>query len=118
MGYGNQSINRRGMEILGRLDRITVWALPASFLIIIGLGYFFTFYDITDIGFAMPAIATQFGLTGSESLFIALSIGLIGYIFGSFIIGALSDKYGRYNLMMITMILTAVGSLGTRLQPG
>ena len=118
MGYGNQSINRRGMEILGRMDRITVWALPASFLIIIGLGYFFTFYDITDIGFAMPAIATQFGLTGSESLFIALSIGLIGYIFGSFIIGALSDKYGRFNLMMITMVLTAVGSFGDAASTG
>ena len=65
MGYGNQSINRRGMEILGRMDRITVWALPASFLIIIGLGYFFTFYDITDIGFAMAAIGTLFVISGS-----------------------------------------------------
>jgi MFS family permease len=60
----------------------------------------------------MPAIASQFSLTGSESLFIALAIGLIGYIIGSYVIGTLSDKYGRFNMLLITMILTAIGSFG------
>lgn len=76
------------------------------------MGYFFTFYDITDIGFAMPAIAPAFNLTGSETLFVALSIGLIGYIFGSYLIGSLADRYGRFDTMILTMILTAVGSFG------
>jgi MFS transporter, putative metabolite:H+ symporter len=102
----------RGGEILARIDRIPVWALPATSLVIIGLGYFFTFYDIADIGFAMPAIGPQFNLTGSETLFVALSIGLVGYIFGSYIIGTLSDRYGRFKTMLITMALTAVGSFG------
>ncbi|MGH7911016.1 MAG: MFS transporter, partial [Candidatus Dormibacteraceae bacterium] len=73
-----------GRELLARLDRIPVWPLPWGYLAIIGLGYFFTFYDISDVGLAMPAVATQFHLTGSETLFVALSIGLIGYIVGSF----------------------------------
>ena len=90
-------------SIIARMQRIDKWPLPRSFLAIIALGYFFTFYDVTDIGFAMPAIAPQFHLTGSESLFLALSIGLIGYVFGSFIIGALSDKYGRYPMLIVTM---------------
>ncbi len=102
----------KGKEILARLNRIPIWAFPSSFLVIIGLGYFFTFFDITDIGFAMPAIASQFSLTGSESLFVALAVGLIGYIFGSYIIGTLSDKYGRFNMMLLTMILTAIGAFG------
>ena len=76
------------------------------------MGYFFTFYDIADIGFAMPAIATQFNLTGNESLFVALSVGLIGYIVGSYLVGTLSDRSGRYKAMLATMIITAIGSFG------
>lgn len=108
----------RGARILGRMDRIPVWAFPASFIAIIGLGYFFTFFDIADIGFAMPAIATQFNFTGSETLFVALSIGLIGYIIGSYVIGTFADRYGRFNMMIITMIITAIGSFGDALSTG
>lgn len=101
-----------GPQLLGRLDRIPVWSLPWTYLGIIGIGYFFTFYDITDIGFAMPAIDDQFHLSGSESLFVALSIGLIGYIVGSLVIGTLADRYGRYHIFLLTIALTAIGSFG------
>ena len=59
-------------DIIARANRIPVWSLPTAFLGIIGLGYFFTFYDISDIGLAMPAIDQQFHLHGSIILFIAL----------------------------------------------
>lgn len=109
---------KRGSELLARMDRIPVWAFPSIFLVIIGLGYFFTFFDIANIGFAMPAIATQFGLTGSESLFVALAVGLIGYIVGSYLIGSLADRYGRFNMMLITMAITAIGSFGDAASTG
>ncbi len=102
----------RVRSVIARMQRFEKWPLPASFLAIIGVGYFFTFYDISDIGFAMPAIGPQFNLTGSESLFLALSIGLIGYVFGSYIIGFFADKYGRYPMLLITMLLMAGGSFG------
>jgi MFS family permease len=99
-------------RILARIDRLPIWALPGSFLAIIGLGYFFIFFDISNIGFAMPAIASQFRLTGSETLFVALAVGLIGYIVGSYIIGTFSDKHGRLKMLLLTMLLTAIGSFG------
>jgi putative MFS transporter len=102
----------RVAEILARQDRIRSWALPWSYLAIIGTGYFFTFYDITDIGFAIPQIQTQFGLTGNESTFLALSIGLIGYAVGSVVIGAMADRLGRFKLLIATIVLTAIGSFG------
>ncbi len=97
-------------SILARLDRIPVWSLPWSYLVIIGIGYFFTFFDIADIGYGMPAIAKQFHLSGSTSTFVALSIGLIGYAVGSLVIGTLSDRFGRYRILLFTIGLTAVGS--------
>ncbi len=99
-------------SILARQDRIRSWALPWHHLAIIGTGYFFTFYDITDIGFAIPQIQTQFGLSGHESTFLALSIGLIGYAVGSVLIGALADRLGRFRMLIATIVLTAVGSFG------
>jgi len=99
-------------DIIARANRIPVWSLPTAFLAIIGIGYFFTFYDISDIGLAMPAIAKQFDIGTSLSLFIALSVGLIGYGIGSYIIGSVADIYGRYRSMILTMGLTALGSFG------
>ncbi|HZW85762.1 MAG TPA: MFS transporter [Nitrososphaerales archaeon] len=101
-----------GHMVIARMDRIPIWAFPTSLILIIGSGYFFTFFDITDIGFAMPAIAEQFQLTGSETLFVALAVGLVGYILGSYAIGTLADRYGRFNTMLATIALTAIGSFG------
>jgi putative MFS transporter len=97
-------------SVLARLDRIPVWSLPWSYLAIIGVGYFFTFFDIADIGYGMPAIAKQFHLSGPTTTFVALSIGLIGYAVGSVIIGSLSDRFGRYRILLFTIGLTAAGS--------
>ena len=99
-------------NLLARMNRINVWSLPTAFLGIIGIGYFFTFYDISDIGLAMPAIEAQFKLHGAIILFLALSIGLIGYAIGSYVIGTASDLFGRYRTMILTMGLTALGSFG------
>jgi len=112
------AFDERGTDLLARLNRIPAWALPRSYLVIIGLGYFFTFYDISNIGFAMPAINEQFHLSHSTNLFLALAVGLIGYVVGSFAIGALADHYGRYRMLIFTIILTAIGSFGDALAPG
>jgi putative MFS transporter len=107
-----QSESGRAAQILARQDRIDVWALPWHYLAIVGTGYFFTFYDISDIGFALPQIQEQFGLTGTESTFLALSIGLIGYAVGSLLIGSLADRLGRFRMLIATITLTAIGSFG------
>jgi putative MFS transporter len=98
--------------ILARQDRIDVWALPWRYLAIVGTGYFFTFYDIADIGFAAPQVQTQFHLSGHETTFLALAIGLIGYAVGSVVIGTLADRVGRFRMLIATIVLTAVGSFG------
>lgn len=86
--------------------------MPWTYLAIVGTGYFFTFYDIADIGFAIPQVQTQFHLSSGESTFLALAIGLIGYAIGSLVIGVLADRVGRFRMLIVTITLTAIGSFG------
>ena len=97
-------------KVLARQDRIPIWALPKWYLWVIGIGYFFTFFDIADVGYGMPAIAAEFHLTGSQSIFVALACGLVGYVVGSIVIGSISDRVGRYKILLITIGITALGS--------
>jgi len=86
-----------------------VGTLPGVYLLIIGVGYFFTFFDIADIGYAMPAISKQFPAVQRRE-HVAVAAGLIGYAAGSMLIGSLPDRFGRFRLMLITIGITAVGS--------
>jgi hypothetical protein len=56
----------RGKALLDRMDRLPGWPLPRFDLFVLGLAYFFVFYDITDIGFGLPAIVKQFALTTND----------------------------------------------------
>ncbi|MBJ7343100.1 MAG: hypothetical protein JHC46_05895, partial [Solirubrobacteraceae bacterium] len=49
--------------ILERLDAIRVWPYPRRVLIALGAAYFFAFYDIVNIGDALPQIAEQFDIS-------------------------------------------------------
>lgn len=112
MSVGTQPDTRRVAQILARQDRIDLWALPWRYLVIVGTGYFFTFYDISDIGFAIPQVQAQLHLSGNEATFLALAIGLIGYAIGSVVIGTLADRFGRFRMLIVTILLTAIGSFG------
>jgi len=107
---------------LARLDRIGVWALPPSFLFIIGLGFLFTFYDIFDINvsFVQTCVQLVHGCTPEAalaSLPLPTVLNLAGYVVGTLALSPLSDRIGRRNMLLITMLVTGIGSLYTALSP-
>jgi putative MFS transporter len=102
----------RNRALLDRMDRLPGWPLRRFDFIVLGIAYFFVFYDISDIGFGMPAIAKQFDLNSNAVKFVAVAIGLIGYIVGSNIIGLLADRRGRRVAFVIALVVTGLGSLG------
>ena len=115
---GQSGAAGRGQALLERMDRLPGWPLPRLDLVVLGVAYFFVFFDITDIGFAMPAIVTQFHLSDNDVKFVAIAIGLIGYIAGSLLIGALADRRGRRLAFLTSLLVSGLGSLGTAFATG
>ena len=106
-----KSTTERDRELLARMDRFPAWPLRKSDFFVIGIAYFFVFYDISDIGFAMPAIDEQMNLGQDMSLFVALAVGLVGYIIGSLLAGWLSDAKGRKVSFIGSLVFSGAGSL-------
>jgi MFS transporter, putative metabolite:H+ symporter len=123
--------SRTAGHILARLDRIKVWALPLSFLFVLGLGFLFTFYDIFDINVSFIQTCTQIvpkclagpppGSTSlppgfvqaSDKLGLPVLWNLIGYVIGALSLGPLADRFGRRNMLLVTLLVTGLGSVLT-----
>ncbi|MGN6200539.1 MFS transporter [Humibacter sp.] len=115
-----ESIPEESRRIMARLDRIRTWSLSPAFLAIIGLGFLFTFYDIFDINVSFVQTCTQLvhGCTPETALtYLPLPtlLNLLGYVVGTLVLSPLSDRIGRRNMLLITMLITGLGSLYTAL---
>jgi MFS family permease len=109
-------------SILARLDRLDVWSMPFWFVGIIGLGFLFTFYDVFDINvsFIQSCVALKPGCTPANAftaIRVPIALNLAGYVAGTLLLSPLSDKIGRRNMLLVTMLLTGIGSLWNALAP-
>jgi len=117
-----EPIPEAARAVMARLDRIRTWSLSPGFLVIIGLGFLFTFYDIFDINVSFVQTCTQL-VSGCrpenalESLPLPTVLNLVGYVVGTLILSPLSDRLGRRATLLITMLITGLGSLYTALSP-
>jgi putative MFS transporter len=118
-------------EVVARQDRIQVWSLPYVYILIIGVGFLFTFYDIFDINVSFIQTCTQIvshclagpppGSTSlppgfvqaSDKLGIPVLWNLIGYVIGALILSPLADHFGRRDMLLVTLVITGLGSLLT-----
>ncbi|QTB91588.1 sugar porter family MFS transporter [Bifidobacterium saguini] len=84
--------------------------LNSSFIFTFGaLGGMLFGFDTGIISGASPLIESDFGLSVSQTGFITSSV-LIGSCAGALSIGALSDKFGRKKLLIVSAILFLIGS--------
>ena len=109
-------------SILARLDRINVWSMPFLFVGIIGLGFMFAFYDVFDINvsFIQSCVALKHGCTPANAvttLRVPVVLNLAGYVIGALALAPISDRIGRRNMLLFTMVLTGLGSLYNALAP-
>jgi putative MFS transporter len=99
----------KGHGPLERLDRIPVWPYDRRLLWVVGAGYFFAFFDIVTISFAVPVIAKEFHAS-KDTITLSVTSSLVGYIIGSFADSTIADKWGRRLSLAISV---GVFSLGT-----
>jgi len=74
-------------------------------------------YDWVVIGGAKPFFERYFGLTDAAQKGWANSCALVGCLVGSLLAGALSDRYGRKRLLIVSAALFAGTSIGNALAP-
>lgn len=103
-------------SVIARLDRIPIWSLSYLFIGIIGIGFLFTFFDIFDINVSFIQTCTQLvpGCTPATSanyLGLPLLLNLLAYVVGALILSPLADRFGRRDILLLTLILTGIGSL-------
>lgn len=109
-------VSGSGAAVIARQDRIPIWSLSYLFIGIIGVGFLFTFFDIFDINvsFIQSCIALVPGCTPATSanyLGLPLVLNLSGYVVGALILSPLADRFGRRDMLLVTLIITGLGSL-------
>ena len=105
--------------IIARLDRIPIWSLSTIFIGIIGLGFLFTFYDIFNINVSFIQTCVNLNLGGkcpnpgaaSSLLGLPVLLNLIGYVVGTLTLSPISDRIGRRDMLLVTMLIAGIGSL-------
>ena len=120
-------------DVVARQDKIQVWSLPYLYVFVIGIGFLFTFYDIFDINVSFIQTCTQIvdkclagpppGQTSLPPGFVEASAvlglpvlwNLIGYVIGALILTPLADRFGRRDMLLVTLVITGLGSLLTAL---
>lgn len=71
------------------------------------VGYAMDGFDLLILGFMLPAISADLGLSPTQAGSL-VTWTLIGAVAGGIIFGALSDKYGRVRVLTWTIVLFAV----------
>ena len=79
-------------------------------LMVIGTAWLFDAADVALLSFIMPLIKKDWGLTASQ-------IGLVGSIttirmmVGAVLFGYLADRFGKKNIMMVTLLIFSISNL-------
>ncbi|TPG60709.1 MFS transporter [Ewingella americana] len=77
---------------------------PAKAMIASVTGYAMDGFDLLILGFMLPAIASELGLTSSQSGSL-VTWTLIGAVLGGVIFGPISDRYGRIRVLTFTILM-------------
>lgn len=108
----SDSQSRLVADINARIDRLPRFPMPVGTLVLMAIFYFFSYYDITVIGEALPSITTEFHLsTGQTAL--PVTLNLAGYVVGAYAFGSLADYLGRRKSLLLTLTVLTAGALLT-----
>ncbi|QRP61949.1 MFS transporter [Corynebacterium minutissimum] len=100
-----------------RLDRLPVTSKHKRLLIGSGIGWALDAMDVGLISFIMAALAVHWGITPTESSWLA-SVGFIGMALGATFGGLLADKFGRRHIFALTLLVYGLATGASALATG
>ncbi len=100
-----------GLSAEAKYNQGYIWTIA----LVAAMGGLLFGYDWVVIGGAKPFFERFFGLTDAASKGWANSCALIGCLFGALAAGALSDKFGRKRLLILSAFMFAATSIGNGL---
>lgn len=77
---------------------------------VIGTAWLFDAADVALLSFIMPLIKQEWHLTAGQIGLVG-SITTIGMMIGAFLFGYLADRFGKKNIMMITLLVFSISNL-------
>src|SRR5512143_2444462 len=98
-------------ETNAQLNAAYIWSIS----LVAALGGLLFGWDWVVIGGAKPFFQRYFELTSESQIGWANSCALIGCLVGALVAGALSDRFGRKRLLVVSALLFAATSIGNGL---
>jgi len=79
-------------------------------LMVIGTAWLFDAADVALLSFIMPLIKQEWSLSASQIGLVG-SITTVGMMIGAFLFGYLADRFGKKNIMMVTLLVFSISNL-------
>ncbi len=101
---------------LDRFDRARLGSFHLRLLFVAGLSWMWAALGVSIVGYILPVLRTEWGLSSSQEGLVA-SFGLLGMMIGAIGAGSLADRIGRRATMALIMLWMGVFSALASLSP-
>lgn len=102
--------------VADRLDRLPLSRWHRRMVLLIGLGTFFTFFEVTLGSFFGVLLGRQWSLS-TVDLSMIIASTFVGEMIGSLVLAPYADRFGRRMLFQVNLLAYAVLSLATAFSP-
>lgn len=97
------------MNVEYQLDKLKMSSFHYRLITVAGLGTLFDSLDVGIVGFVMAALIKAWSL-GNLMIGLVGSASLVGMAIGAMVSGALSDRLGRRQIFMMTLLIYSVAT--------
>ncbi len=97
------------LNISSRIDRLPTTPLLKKVMLLTGIGWLFDAMDQGMVSGVMAAIGKEWALT-TDQLGLLGGMGLLGMGLGAALSGMAADKWGRRNVVMVTLVIYGIAS--------
>jgi len=108
------SFEQLDAELNARIDRLPRWGLSPVVFLIVGLSFFFAFYEISAIAYTLPTLIRRFDITEAQTAY-PVAANLLAYAIGAYVLGNIADSMGRRRALLLTVIVLTLGGILTAL---